>query len=74
MSDQFTVTNHLSCPNAVYTKSAEEVSATAYIICIILLIHWLCYGYLIKNRVLIIAEDLGLIGAILVLTGIFVYG
>ena len=56
-----------------YTKSAEDVSAIAYIICIILLIHWLCYGYLIKNRVLIMAEGLGLVGAILVLTGVFIY-
>ena len=56
-----------------HTKSAEDVSATAYIICIILLIHWLCYGYLIKNRVLVIAEGLGLVGATLVLTGIFAY-
>ena len=56
-----------------HTKSAEDVSATAYIICIILLIHWLYYGYLTKNRVLVIAEGLGLVGATLVLTGIFVY-
>lgn len=55
------------------TKSAEDVSATAYIICMILLIHWFCYGFLIKNRVLIIAEGFGLIGSILVLIGIFAY-
>jgi MtN3 and saliva related transmembrane protein len=54
-------------------KSAEDVSAISYIICITLLIHWLCYGYLIKNRVLIIAEGLGLMGSILVLIGIFTY-
>ena len=55
------------------TKSAEDVSAVSYIICMILLIHWFLYGFLIKNRVLIIAEGLGLIGSILVLIGIFNY-
>lgn len=55
------------------TKSAEDVSAIAYIICVLLLIHWFLYGCLIKNRVLIIAEGLGLLGAILVLIGILIY-
>jgi uncharacterized protein with PQ loop repeat len=43
------------------------------VICVLLLVHWLLYGYLIKNRVLIIAEGLGLLGAILVLIGILIY-
>jgi len=55
------------------TKSSEDISVSSYIICVILLIHWLCYGVLIKNRVLIIAEGLGLVGCILVLIGIFAY-
>jgi MtN3 and saliva related transmembrane protein len=55
------------------TKSAEDVSAIAYIICVLLLLHWLLYGYLIKNMVLIKAEGLGLLGAILVLIGILIY-
>jgi MtN3 and saliva related transmembrane protein len=55
------------------TKSASDVSLTAYIICILLLIHWLGYGFLIKNRVLIVAEGLGLLGSILVIIGILIY-
>lgn len=58
----------------IYTnKSAADVSLTAYIICILLLIHWLGYGFLIKNRVLIIAEGLGLLGSTLVIIGILIY-
>ena len=55
------------------TKSAEDVSLAAYAICILLLIHWLGYGFLIKNRVLIIAEGVGLLGSILVVVGIIIY-
>ncbi len=55
------------------TKSSEDVSALAYIICVVLLIHWFAYGFFIKNRVLIIAEGVGLFGATLVLIGIFIY-
>ena len=55
------------------TKSAEDVSATAYIICIILLVHWLCYGFLIKNKILVMAEGIGLLGSLMVLLGIFIY-
>ena len=56
------------------TKSAADVSMTAYIICITLLTHWLGYGMLIRNKVLILAEGLGLIGALLVMVGILLYG
>jgi len=55
------------------TKSATDVSLTAYIICMLLLAHWLGYGILIKNKVLIIAEGLGLIGSISVAIGILIY-
>ena len=56
------------------TKSSSDVSLTAYIICMILLLHWFSYGLLIKNKVLIIAEGLGLLGAISVVIGILLYG
>ncbi|AIL66171.1 hypothetical protein NOVO_09310 (plasmid) [Rickettsiales bacterium Ac37b] len=55
-------------------KSATDVSLLAYMICTILLLHWFCYGLLIKNRVVIVAEGLGLFGAILVVAGVLIYG
>ena len=32
------------------TQSAEDVSMVSYLICLTLLLHWLGYGYLIKNK------------------------
>ena len=55
------------------TKSAEDISLIAYIICLILLIHWLIYGIVTKDKVIIIAETLGIIGAILVISGTIFY-
>ena len=55
------------------TQSAEDVSIVSYLICLILLLHWLGYGYLIKNRLLIIAEGTGLLGSILVIIEILLY-
>ena len=56
------------------SQSARDVSIISYLICLVLLIHWLGYGLLIKNRLLIIAEGLGLLGATLVMLGILFYG
>ena len=55
------------------TKSAEDISLIAYIICLVLLIHWLIYGIVIKDKVIILAETLGVIGAILVIFGTVLY-
>jgi len=55
------------------TRSAEDISLVAYIICLILLIHWLVYGIVIKDRVIIMAETLGVIGSMLVITGTIIY-
>ena len=55
------------------TKSAEDISLIAYIICLVLLIHWLIYGIVIKDKVIILAETLGVIGAILVIFGTVIY-
>lgn len=55
------------------TKSAEDISLTAYIICLILLIHWLIYGIVTKDKVIITAETLGIIGTTLVITGTIIY-
>jgi len=55
------------------TKSAEDISLVAYVICLILLIHWLVYGIVIKDRVIIMAETLGVIGSMLVIIGTIIY-
>ena len=55
------------------TKSAEDISLIAYIICLVLLIHWLIYGIVIKDKVIILAETLGVIGVILVIFGTVIY-
>ena len=54
-------------------KSAEDISQAAYVICLVLLLHWLVYGILIKDKVIIAAETLGIIGVILVLYGSILY-
>ena len=55
------------------TKSSEDVSLMAYIICFILVTHWLIYGFIIKDKVIIIAETLGVIGVSLVIYGTLLY-
>lgn len=57
-----------------YNKSATGVSLISHCICFFLLIHWLGYGLLTKNRVLIMAEGFGIVGVILVISGILIYG
>ena len=54
-------------------KSAVDISLLAYSICVLLLLHWLIYGFMVKDRVIIIAESLGLVGSILVIIGILIY-
>ena len=55
------------------TRSAEDISITAYIVCLVLLLHWLVYGIMIKDRIIILAETLGIVGTILVLVGAALY-
>jgi MtN3 and saliva related transmembrane protein len=55
------------------TKSAEDISLVAYIICLILLVHWLIYGIVTKDRVIVMAETFGIIGSILVIIGTIIY-
>jgi MtN3 and saliva related transmembrane protein len=55
------------------TKSSEDISLMAYIICFILVTHWLIYGFIIKDKVIIIAETLGVIGVSLVIYGTLLY-
>jgi MtN3 and saliva related transmembrane protein len=55
------------------TKSAESISISAFSISIVGLSSWLIYGLLIKNKPLILANLVGVVGAFLVLTGTLVY-
>ena len=54
-------------------KTATGVSAFTYIIGLILLIHWWIYGFLIKDKVLILSEFVGILGCIIVLIEIYIY-
>ena len=59
----------------IFTRqSASDVSLLSYSICSILLLHSLGYAILIKKRLLILAEGVGLIGSGIVITGIMLYG
>lgn len=55
------------------TKSASDISLTAYIISFILLLNWLIYGITISSKPLIYAEITGLIGAMIVIVSVFIY-
>ncbi len=56
------------------SKSAQDVSGIGFFISFIGLTSWLIYGLLLKNKPLIIANIVGVIGATLTLVGILAYG
>jgi len=55
-------------------KSAQDVSGIGFLISFIGLSSWLLYGLLIKSKPLIIANVVGVAGAMLTLIGIIMYG
>lgn len=55
-------------------KSAASVSFLGFLISVIALSSWLIYGILLKNKPLIIANIFGVVGALLVLVEIVIYG
>ena len=55
-------------------KSAEAISLGAFSLSLIGLASWLLYGIFIRNFPLVIANFVGVIGAILVLAGTLIYG
>ncbi len=55
------------------TKSASDISLTAYIISFFLLLNWMLYGMIISSKPLIYAEVAGLIGATTVIIGVIIY-
>ncbi len=54
-------------------SSAQDVSIIGFGVGLIATSSWLTYGVLIRNRVLIIANIFGVIGALFVLTGILIH-
>ena len=56
------------------SKSASTVSGPGFFISVIGLSSWLLYGILLKNKPLIIANGFGVLGAILTLSGVLMYG
>jgi MtN3 and saliva related transmembrane protein len=56
-----------------YTKSAVSISILAFSLSIIGLSSWLLYGFLLKNKPLILANLVGVTGVSLVLAGTLLY-
>lgn len=54
-------------------KSAQDVSLTGFCVSLFALASWLIYGIILKNRVLIIANIVGCVGALLVILGVMIY-
>ena len=55
-------------------QSASDISLLSYSICFVLLLHAFGYATLIKSKLLMIAEGVGLIGSGIVLTGVILFG
>ncbi len=55
------------------TQSAVSISIPAFIMSVIGLSSWLIYGVILKNTPLIVANMFGVVGAILVILGTFIY-
>jgi len=51
-----------------------SISIEGFSLSVIGLGSWLLYGILLKNKPLIIANVVGVVGAVLVLVGTFIYG
>jgi MtN3 and saliva related transmembrane protein len=57
-----------------YTQAAKDVSLLGFTLGFVSVSSWLVYGILIKNRPLVFANIVAVIGALLVLVGILMYG
>ncbi len=56
------------------TKSAGDVSIFGFLFGLISVSSWLIYGIMLKNKVLISSNAVAVIGALLVVIGILIYG
>ena len=55
------------------TKSADDISMLAYLICFFLLVNWMIYGFVKRAPALIIAEFVGIFGVIAIIIGTIFY-
>lgn len=55
-------------------RSAEDVSLFGFLFGLISVSSWLLYGILIRDKVLVVANAFAVVGALLVICGIFIYG
>lgn len=55
-------------------KSAEDISGTAFTILLWALASWLVYGVVVKDRIIIFSNIIGVLGVIIVLAGKVIYG
>ena len=59
----------------IFTRqSASDVSLLSYVICFVLILHAFAYAALIKKKLLMLAQGIGLVGSAIVVTGILLYG
>lgn len=56
------------------TQSAKDVSLFAFVVALWAVSSWLVYGVLLRNKVLIWANVVAVIGALLVVAGKLLYG
>ncbi|RYE06058.1 MAG: hypothetical protein EOP33_02315 [Rickettsiaceae bacterium] len=56
------------------TKIATSISILGFSLSMLGLSSWLLYGFLLKNKPLILANLVGVIGALAVLIGTVIYG
>lgn len=64
---------YIQAAEIVMKQSAEAVSYAAFSASVWALSSWLVYGLLLRNRVLITANIIGVLGAILVLVAKWYY-
>lgn len=55
------------------SQSAKDVSIVGFTIGLVSVASWMVYGLLIKNRVVLFANVIAVIGALFVVTGILIY-
>lgn len=55
-------------------RSAKDVSMVGFLLGLISVSSWLLYGIMLKDRPLIVANITAVIGALLVVMGILIYG
>lgn len=65
---------YLQAHKIYMTQSAGDLSVVAVVISFVSVASWLVYGFFIKDVPLMISNVIGIIGATLLMVGIFIYG